>query len=206
MMTMQFSLLLPILLAVLPKKFSSAFVDVVVGSSTTRRQHRHDHPTVIHQSFEQRQQPTKSSSTCIFMVDDTKSSAAAAQSVTGEELERMLQEWDTPLVVDAYATWCGPCLLMAPEFESAATSLFGKVRFVKLDTDLEPQMASRLGIMGLPTLLFLDKNKEDAEAVAEGKAPAAVLKERIEGALRKQSIVDLCMYHFFDGPMPTSLS
>ncbi len=94
---------------------------------------------------------------------------------------------------------------MAPEFESAASSLIGKVRFVKLDTDLEPQMASRLGIMGLPTLLFLDRNK-DEEAVAEGKAPAAVLKERIEGALRKQSIVDLCMYHFFDGPMPTSLS
>ncbi len=200
---MQFSLLLPILLAVQPN-FSSAFVDVV-GSSTIRRHHRHDHPAAVHQSFDQRQQPTKSSSTARWMmVDDTKSSAA--QSVTGEELERMLQEWDTPLVVDAYATWCGPCLLMAPEFESAASSLLGKVRFVKLDTDLEPQMASRLGIMGLPTLLFLDKNKEDAEAVAEGKAPAAVLKERIEGALRKQSIVDLCMYHFFDGPMPTSLS
>lgn len=139
------------------------------------------------------------------MVEDTKNNAAA-KSVTGEELERMLQDWDTPMVIDAYATWCGPCLLMAPEFESAAVSLLGKVRFVKIDTDLEPQMASRLGIMGLPTLLFLDKNKEDAESVAEGKAPAAVLKERIEGAIRKQSIVDLCTYHFFDGPMPTSLS
>ena len=100
---------------------------------------------------------------------------------------------------------CGPCLLMAPEFEEAAKDLSGKVRFVKLDTDLEPDMAARLGIMGLPTLLFLDKN-DDTEAVNEGKAPVAVLKERIEGALRKESIKDLCDYHFFDGPMPTQLS
>ncbi len=100
---------------------------------------------------------------------------------------------------------CGPWLLMAPEFEEAAKDLAGKVRFVKLDTDLEPDMAGRLGIMGLPTLLFLDKN-DDAEAVAEGKAPVAILKERIEGALRKESIVDLCNHHFFGGPMPTQLS
>jgi thiol-disulfide isomerase/thioredoxin len=94
---------------------------------------------------------------------------------------------------------------MAPEFEEAAKELSGKVRFVKLDTDLEPQMAGRLGIMGLPTLLFLDKNN-DTEAVEEGKAQVAVLKERIEGALRKKSITDLCNYHFFGGPMPTQLS
>jgi thiol-disulfide isomerase/thioredoxin len=94
---------------------------------------------------------------------------------------------------------------MAPEFEEAAKDLAGKVRFVKLDTDLEPQMAGRLGIMGLPTLLFLDKNT-DTDAVQEGKAPVAVLKERIEGALRKKSITDLCEYHFFNGPMPTQLS
>ena len=66
-------------------------------------------------------------------------------------------------------------------------------------------MAGRLGIMGLPTLLFLDKN-DDTAAVEEGKAPVAVLKERIEGALRKESIIDLCKYHFFDGPQPTQLS
>jgi thioredoxin len=140
-------------------------------------------------------------STQLQMAEEGK----AAPMVSGEELEAMLQEWETPLVVDAYATWCGPCLLMAPEFENAAQDLSGKVRFVKLDTDLEPQMAGRLGIMGLPTLLFLDKN-DDKEAVEQGKAPVAVLKERIEGALRKESIVDLCNYHFFNGPVPSQLS
>ena len=93
---------------------------------------------------------------------------------------------------------------MAPEFKEAAKELSGKVRFVKLDTDLEPQMAGWLGIMGLPTLLFLDKN-DDKEAVEEGKAPVAVLKERIEGALRKDSIMALCDHHFFGGPLPEKL-
>jgi thioredoxin 1 len=94
---------------------------------------------------------------------------------------------------------------MAPEFEEAAKHFGDKCRFVKIDTDLEPNMAARLGIMGLPTLLFLDKNP-DTKSVEEGKAPTAVLKDRIEGALRKDSIVAVCDYHFFGGEMPTQLS
>jgi thiol-disulfide isomerase/thioredoxin len=96
---------------------------------------------------------------------------------------------------------CGPCLLMAPEFEAAAQTLKDKVRFVKIDTDKEESMAARLNIMGLPTLLFLDKYEPaDGEEVQEGAK--AVLKGRIEGALRKENILDLCEHHFFEGPAP----
>lgn len=143
-------------------------------------------------------QPTyPSRSTRLFATEEK-----AAPIVTGEELEMLLQEWDQPLVLDAYATWCGPCLLMAPEFESAAQELKGKVRFAKLDTDKEETMAARLNIMGLPTLLFLDRyepkeNEKDANTGAK-----AVLKGRIEGALRKENIVELCKHYFFDGPAP----
>jgi len=126
----------------------------------------------------------------------------AAPLVTGEELELMLTEWDEPLVIDAYATWCGPCLLMAPEFESAAKDLKGKVRMCKLDTDQEPEMAARLNIMGLPTLLFLDKFEPEEGEEGEAKA---VLKDRIEGAIRKDSIISLCEHHFFGGPRPEQL-
>ncbi|GKZ00694.1 hypothetical protein MPSEU_001021500 [Mayamaea pseudoterrestris] len=130
--------------------------------------------------------------------EDTK----AAPLVSGEELEVMLQEWELPLVVDAYATWCGPCLLMAPEFESAAQELKGKVRFVKLDTDKDEAMAARLSIMGLPTLLFLDKYEADGKDEAGTDGAKAVLKGRIEGAMRKQNIKDLCEHYFFGGPEP----
>eukprot|EP00529_Nitzschia_sp_RCC80_P036931 CAMPEP_0113486260 /NCGR_PEP_ID=MMETSP0014_2-20120614/24904_1 /TAXON_ID=2857 /ORGANISM="Nitzschia sp." /LENGTH=189 /DNA_ID=CAMNT_0000379925 /DNA_START=98 /DNA_END=667 /DNA_ORIENTATION=+ /assembly_acc=CAM_ASM_000159 len=133
---------------------------------------------------------------------DTAEKEKAAPMVSGEELEMMLTEWDTPLVVDCYATWCGPCVLMSPEFEAAASELKGKVRFVKMDTDKEDQMAARLNIMGLPTLLFLDKFEAGPDAPEEEKEAKAVLKGRIEGALQKKNILDLCDYYFFDGPEP----
>jgi thioredoxin len=133
--------------------------------------------------------------------DGEGETAKAAVMVNGEELEKMLTEWDTPLVVDAYATWCGPCLLMAPEFEQAAKDLEGKVRFVKLDTDKNEVMASRLNIMGLPTLLFMDQYTPEEGAEEKGDAKA-VLKGRIEGALRKQNILDLCDHYFFGAPEP----
>lgn len=118
----------------------------------------------------------------------------------------ILTEWDTPLVIDAYATWCGPCLLMSPEFEAAAKDLEGKVRFVKLDTDKEEEMATRLAINGLPTLLFLDKftppEGKDEEVSEEQQAATAVLKGRVEGALRRDDIIAMCEHHFFGGPEP----
>jgi thiol-disulfide isomerase/thioredoxin len=90
---------------------------------------------------------------------------------------------------------------MAPEFEAAAQELKGKVRFVKLDTDKDEKMAARLNIMGLPTLLFLDKY-QPKEGDDEEPAARAVLKGRIEGAMRKNNIMDLCEHYFFDGPAP----
>ena len=80
---------------------------------------------------------------------------------------------------------------MAPEFEEAAQAL---------NTDKEEQMAARLNIMGLPTLLFLDKFEGGDDD--EPTAAKAVLKGRIEGALRKQNIMDLCEHYFFGGPEP----
>ena len=93
---------------------------------------------------------------------------------------------------------------MAPEFEAAAKELEGKVRFAKLDTDKEETMAARLNIMGLPTLLFLDKYDGGTEGGNE--QANAVLKGRLEGALRKDMIVKLCNYYFFNGPIPDGMA
>jgi thiol-disulfide isomerase/thioredoxin len=92
--------------------------------------------------------------------------------------------------------------MMAPHFEEAAKELEGKVRFVKMDTDKEPDMAARLNIMGLPTLMFLDEvAPKDGE---EAGGATAALKNKIEGAISKQTILELCDYHFFDGPVPAT--
>jgi len=119
-----------------------------------------------------------------------------AAEVNGEELEIMLTEWEQPLVVDAFATWCGPCLAMAPEFEEAAKELEGKVRFVKLDTDKEPDISARLNIMAMPTLLFLNEN-EPGEGEVGG--------HRFEGAVGKDSIIAMCEHYFFGAPFPEQL-
>jgi hypothetical protein len=63
-------------------------------------------------------------------------------------------------------------------------------------------VAARLNIMGLPTLLFLDKFEPKEGSPSDEQEAKAVLKGRIEGALRKQNIIDLCEYYFFDGPEP----
>lgn len=89
---------------------------------------------------------------------------------------------------------------MAPEFEAAAKDLKGKVQFVKMDTDKDDVMAARLNIMGLPTLLFLEKY--EPKEGDENPQASAVLRGRIEGALQKKSIIDLCEHYFFGGPAP----
>ena len=59
---------------------------------------------------------------------------------------------DIPVVADFWAAWCGPCRTMAPIFEEAARELEPGARFVKVDVDAEPQLASELGVQGIPAL------------------------------------------------------
>ncbi|MDE2089083.1 MAG: thioredoxin TrxC [Gammaproteobacteria bacterium] len=69
---------------------------------------------------------------------------------------------DVPLLVDFWATWCGPCKMMAPVFEQAARQLEPKVRLAKVDTDASPQLAGRYGIRSIPTLVLFKNGTEAA--------------------------------------------
>jgi thioredoxin-like negative regulator of GroEL len=64
--------------------------------------------------------------------------------MTSETLEVALQARDRPMVIDFYATWCGPCLLMAKELEKVAAEMGKAVRIVKLDVDANPDIASQV--------------------------------------------------------------
>ncbi|MBX3643343.1 MAG: thioredoxin TrxC [Rubrivivax sp.] len=86
------------------------------------------------------------------------------------DFERVAAASDLPVVVDFWAPWCGPCQQMAPQFEQAARTLKGRALLVKVNSDDNPQTASRFGIRSIPTLVKLQRGQEVARVA--GARPA----------------------------------
>lgn len=66
---------------------------------------------------------------------------------------------ETPVLVDFYATWCGPCKVQAPMLEDLAKRVGDNARIIKIDVDKNPAAASQYGIQGVPTLMIFKKGK-----------------------------------------------
>ena len=77
-----------------------------------------------------------------------------AMAVTDGNFEAEVINSETPVVVDFWAEWCGPCKLIAPVLDELAGEYDGKVRLTKLNVDENPEMAGKYGVRSIPTLLF----------------------------------------------------
>ena len=100
--------------------------------------------------------------------------------VGDNDLERVVQDADVPVLVDFYADWCAPCKVMAPLLDDIARTRAGQVLVGKLDTDRNPNMAGRFDIRGIPTLILFRDGREAARLV--GAQPRSRLEELLRSA------------------------
>lgn len=96
-----------------------------------------------------------------------------------------LIDGDQPVLVDFFATWCGPCKMMQPILEDTSKQLGGKIKIVKVDVDRNQLAASKFQVRGVPTLILFQKGKILWRQ--SGVVPAHQLKQVIENNILEQA-------------------
>ncbi len=104
-----------------------------------------------------------------------------AQVVNTQNFQDEVLNSKTPVLVDFYADWCGPCQMLSPIVEELEGEYQGKVKIVKLDVDASQDIAMQYGVMSIPTLIMF---KEGAEVKrTQGALPKSTLKGELDGLL-----------------------
>lgn len=102
---------------------------------------------------------------------------ATTATFEAEVLQKSLQ---TPVLVDFWAEWCGPCRAIAPVLDELSTELAGKVKIVKLNVDENPGLAAQYGVRSIPTMILF-KGGEAADMKIGAGTPKAGLTKWLEG-------------------------
>ena len=103
---------------------------------------------------------------------------SSAMAVTDSDFAQEIEKHEGLAVVDFWATWCGPCRMVAPILDQLAAEYNGKLKVTKLDVDANPSTAMRFNVRSIPTILFF-KNRKLVDTVI-GALPKAKLEARIQ--------------------------
>jgi thioredoxin 1 len=106
----------------------------------------------------------------------------ATATVTDETFEADVLGSDTPVLVDFWAEWCGPCKMIAPSLEEISAELEGRVTIVKANLDDAGDAATRYSVRTIPQLVLFKGGEESARWI-RGAAPKSVLQDWLEGQL-----------------------
>jgi thioredoxin 1 len=98
--------------------------------------------------------------------------------VTDAAFEKVVMKSTLPVVVDFWAPWCGPCKMVSPALEKIAKEQAGKLVIAKVNTDENPEWATKLGVQGIPTMLFIAMGKVVHTQV--GALPESLLREVLD--------------------------
>ncbi len=105
-----------------------------------------------------------------------------AITITNENHEKEILKSTLPVVLDVYASWCGPCQLMTPIMEQLESEMGTSYKFAKLNVDDARDLSIRYGVISVPTFLFIKNGQVTAKET--GYMSKDVLKEKIEKNLR----------------------
>jgi thioredoxin 1 len=106
---------------------------------------------------------------------------AKALAVTDSNFDQEVLKSDTPVLVDFWAEWCGPCRIIGPVVEELAGEYDGKAKITKLNVDENPQISMQYGIRSIPSLLIF-KNGEVVDQIV-GAVPKNVLKKQLDAQI-----------------------